>query len=239
MLKLQFKKKIKNIKMEKRKTLSAFKIFLLCLAFAVMNNLTAEESKEEEIKPTTEDTICSPAQKNESVSQKIAVNKQSLPMTPSFNGVPMNLELDSSSGGKITLEQLMKDNKAILIDFWTSWCGACKKHMPELQLKASKLVPQGVQVVGMNLDSVWDARGIQEEKKIVQAIQLAERERKKQNIDFSWLVESPKGSYANLFQVDFVPQVVLLSNEGKILFKGHPADKRGLDKALSLLGAKI
>ena len=40
--------------------------------------------------------------------------------------------------------------KVLIVDFWASWCGPCKRSLPELSSLATALKDQGVVVVGVN-----------------------------------------------------------------------------------------
>ena len=74
--------------------------------------------------------------------------------------------------------------------------------------KARKLDPQGVLVAGMNIESV----------------SKAEQFRKKENINFTWLVEPDKNPLSKLLMIDSIPRMILIDNEGNVLFNGHPND---------------
>src|SRR5688572_1780683 len=54
--------------------------------------------------------------------------------------------------GEISLEELLKNKKGVLLDFYAVWCGPCMASMPKLQEKARKLRPQGVEVVAVKVD---------------------------------------------------------------------------------------
>ena len=48
--------------------------------------------------------------------------------------------------------------RAVLINYWASWCQPCREEMPLLSDFASRQGPEGVQVVGIALDEAADAR---------------------------------------------------------------------------------
>jgi thiol-disulfide isomerase/thioredoxin len=50
------------------------------------------------------------------------------------------------------------DGRPRLINYWASWCGPCRAEMPILERFARDQGPNGVEVVGIALDSVTEAR---------------------------------------------------------------------------------
>ncbi len=136
--------------------------------------------------------------------------------------IPFDVKLEQAVGDPVTLKGLLKDKKAILLDFHASWCGPCMQSMPMLPKEAEQLIPQGVAVAAFNTESSADAEKIQ----------------KRFNLPVPVLVG--KGTpYAELFDVDSIPRYVLISAGGKVLFNGHPADHKALASALEKIGVKL
>ena len=137
--------------------------------------------------------------------------------------IPMDLPFALSNGGTTTLAQLTKGKKAVLLDFWASWCGPCMALMPELKKKEAALRKQGIVVAGMNTEAEPDT---------------AEKTRKKLDIQFNWLVEPDDAPLSDLLEIDSIPRMVLISPEGKVLYNGHPQDP-SLNVALAQLGVDL
>lgn len=60
------------------------------------------------------------------------------------------LALLDRSGQAASLEQW--PGKLLVVNFWATWCGPCRKEMPELDRFQQKHAAAGVQVVGIALD---------------------------------------------------------------------------------------
>lgn len=144
--------------------------------------------------------------------------------------VPFDVQLELTSGGTITLANLMQEKKAILIDFWATWCGPCIQSLPGLKHKAEILAPQGVAVVAINIDREDDKNKLKAK---------AEKIRVERKITFPWLIDSHKDPYVDYFDFNSVPRAILISSEGKVLFNGHPEDTEGLGMALNKIGVKL
>ena len=57
-----------------------------------------------------------------------------------------------NTGGRLDVLELLKpaDAKVMVVDFWASWCGPCRRSMPELSTFAAAYKDKGVVVVGVN-----------------------------------------------------------------------------------------
>jgi cytochrome c biogenesis protein CcmG/thiol:disulfide interchange protein DsbE len=58
--------------------------------------------------------------------------------------------LQTLDGEEITLSKLK--GKAILLDFWATWCGPCRESVPHLVEFYKSYQDQGFEVIGLSLD---------------------------------------------------------------------------------------
>ena len=74
---------------------------------------------------------------------------------PAKGSVAPAFELKSIPDGKATTLAGFR-GKAVLLNFWATWCGPCKIEMPWLVDLQKKYGPQGLQIVGVAMDDTSD-----------------------------------------------------------------------------------
>jgi thiol-disulfide isomerase/thioredoxin len=63
---------------------------------------------------------------------------------------PPPIGMVDQRGEKVDLSDL--EGKVVLVDFWASWCGPCRKEMPVLEQLYAKYADQGLVIIGVNID---------------------------------------------------------------------------------------
>ncbi|OGA40882.1 MAG: hypothetical protein A3G26_03125 [Betaproteobacteria bacterium RIFCSPLOWO2_12_FULL_65_110] len=64
----------------------------------------------------------------------------------------LRLQLPDTAGKQQSLSQWR--DKILIVNFWATWCEPCRKEVPALLRVQAKYASNGVQVVGIFLDSV-------------------------------------------------------------------------------------
>jgi thiol-disulfide isomerase/thioredoxin len=65
-----------------------------------------------------------------------------------------NFTLVDLQGKKVSLDQYR--GKAVVIDFWATWCGPCKVEIPWFEQFQTQYAPQGLTVLGVSTDPLDD-----------------------------------------------------------------------------------
>ena len=61
-----------------------------------------------------------------------------------------NFSLMTSSGQTVELKKLQ--GKAVVVNFWATWCGPCRAEIPGMAEIYGKYKDKGVEIVGVSLD---------------------------------------------------------------------------------------
>jgi peroxiredoxin len=71
-------------------------------------------------------------------------------VSPKNEKIAPNFILETVTGEKISLKDFK--GKAVLLNFWATWCEPCKKELPSMQRIYEELRSEGVEVVAISID---------------------------------------------------------------------------------------
>jgi peroxiredoxin len=114
------------------------------------------------------------------------------------------IALKTPAGDTLSLSALR--GKYVLIDFWASWCGPCRRENPNVVLMYNKFKDKGFEIYGVSLDNNYDAW--------LKAIDKDKLKWKHVSDLLQW-----QSSVVGDYQIQGIPQTYLLDKEGKIIAK--------------------
>ena len=116
---------------------------------------------------------------------------------------------EKPDGNALSLSELR--GKVVLVDFWASWCGPCRRENPNVVRVYNKYKEKGFEILGVSLDNARD--------RWLQAIEAD---------GLTWHhVSDLKGwrnDAAQLYGVSSIPQTVLIDQQGRILARNLRGD---------------
>ena len=128
-----------------------------------------------------------------------------------------DFSMNTPEGETVKLSDFVSKNKYTLIDFWASWCGPCRKEMPNVVAAYKAYQAKGFGIVGVSLDNDAEAW-----------------KRAIKDLNITWAQMSDLKGWAcegaKLYGVRAIPATVLVDQEGTIIAR----DLRGDDIAAKL-----
>ena len=109
---------------------------------------------------------------------------------PDFN-------VTDNEGKTISLADLCKDKKYILIDFWASWCNPCRKEIPNLKKLYAQYADKGFQIISISIDK-----------------KKADWEKALKEEQLAWPNFLDNGDVAAAYKVKMIPTMYLIDTNG-------------------------
>ncbi|MFK5914061.1 MAG: TlpA disulfide reductase family protein [Woeseiaceae bacterium] len=124
-----------------------------------------------------------------------------------ISGKASNFTLKSRSGKNIKLSELRGD--VVMLNFWASWCGPCRKEMPLLEKIHKKYKRLGFTLLGINVEeNTRDAKNYLKDVKVT----------------FPILFDKTQKT-SKLYNVSAMPTTILIDRNGnqRFIHKGYKA----------------
>ncbi len=105
------------------------------------------------------------------------------------------------NGSEVTLASACNGKKYILLDFWASWCGPCRRELPNVKSIYEKHMNNGFDVLSISIDqddSAW-RQAVKEE-------------------DLKWInLRDTDHTIADAYHVSSVPTMYIVDSEGRLV----------------------
>ena len=127
--------------------------------------------------------------------------------------------LKNLNGESVSLDGLLSKNKAVLVNFWATWCPFCLEEIPDLVKLKEKYKNSPLEIVGIDVGESAEQAG-----------PFAKR----MNINYPVLLDA-ENSVAESYKVAGIPTTFLVSADGKIIGEYHaftPQLESDVEKAL-------
>lgn len=111
--------------------------------------------------------------------------------------------------------------KIVVLDFWATWCGPCKKAMPGMQKMHEEYKDRGVVVIGMNTWERGDAAAFMKQK----------------GYDYKMLLNTD--SAAEKYGVRGIPAFFVVAADGKLAWQGTGGGKSTHDKIVRVVEREL
>ncbi len=114
--------------------------------------------------------------------------------------------LPAPDGSAVNLYSYVKDKKCVLVDFWASWCGWCRKENPFVRAAYDAYKDKGFDIISVSIDEKDDAwrKALAEDKP-------------------SWTQvvdnRATKGGVYQWYGLNGIPAIFLIDNQGRIIAK--------------------
>ncbi len=190
--------------MKRKKLCALFLSSLFCLT--LLNGCASEKNTSEEVQEQQ-----TTSQDNDKVSNEDSTENQESETSDDTDGNVGEFSMQDIQGETYT-QDMFADYDLTMVNVFTTWCTPCVNEIPDLQKLWEEKKEQGINVVGIVLDSI-DAYGTVDQETVEKAKLLSERT----GAVYPFLI--PDSSYMNgrLAGIEAVPETFFVDKNGDIV----------------------
>ena len=114
----------------------------------------------------------------------------------------VDFEMQTPEGKTVKLSDYVGKGKVVLVDFWASWCGPCRREQPMLKKLEERFAGKNICFVSVSCDqdkSAWE-KVVKEEK--LEGIQL---------------YAGAFDPFMDAYMITAIPHFILIDREGKVI----------------------
>ena len=119
-------------------------------------------------------------------------------------GKPLELAGTTAKGADFVWDAYR--GKVVIVDFWATWCGPCRREMPNVKAFYEKNVERGFDVVGISLD--------QDQEALAQYLE-------ENQIPWDNLAGDDTQELAGKYGIRGIPTMMLVDRDGKVVSVAH------------------
>ncbi len=125
------------------------------------------------------------------------------------------LELRDLGDRTTTLDALRGKAPALLLHFFSPWSRECEESIGDLRAVTAELAEHGLPVVGIVGEG--DEETVAETRGMLGALDKP--------APGTWVVDHPEEPLARSLRIQSAPTMILVDEEGRVLFNGHPSEE--------------